>query len=179
MDVAKKIAKELVKSIHDVATNGECQVDAGKVTYDIEAGKGAGSLVARVNTDNLPGGFPIDPQLLKQIRLKIKIITKADEEEADLNARKARFVDNLFTHCFRDDQGRLRHGEDADIPAADLVEFVCDGLSGLYDVGSLEAKECTTCTMCGEKCDKKTAHMHQGKMIGDECCWDEQLRSSE
>ena len=35
------------------------------------------------------------------------------------------------------------------------------------------------CSICGNHCLKKTAHLHQGKWIGDECCWDERLRASE
>ncbi len=36
-----------------------------------------------------------------------------------------------------------------------------------------------TCCICGNETPKNTAHVHQGKWIGDNCCWDEQLRSSE
>jgi hypothetical protein len=35
------------------------------------------------------------------------------------------------------------------------------------------------CSVCGKCCDPSTAHLHQGKWIGDECCWDERLKSSE
>jgi formylmethanofuran dehydrogenase subunit E len=35
------------------------------------------------------------------------------------------------------------------------------------------------CSLCGEEVPEATAHIHQGKWIGDECCWDERLRSSE
>lgn len=35
------------------------------------------------------------------------------------------------------------------------------------------------CALCGELVNKLTAHRHQGKWIGDECCWDERLRSTE
>lgn len=35
------------------------------------------------------------------------------------------------------------------------------------------------CSLCGEPCNKETAHLHQDQYIGDECCWDERLRSSE
>ena len=36
-----------------------------------------------------------------------------------------------------------------------------------------------TCSLCKNKVAVETAHWHQGKWIGDECCWDERLRSSE
>jgi len=35
------------------------------------------------------------------------------------------------------------------------------------------------CCTCGEPCLLSTAHLHQGQWIGDECCWEERLRSSE
>jgi hypothetical protein len=35
------------------------------------------------------------------------------------------------------------------------------------------------CKMCLNPCNAQTAHLHQGQFIGDECCWDERLRSSE
>jgi hypothetical protein len=35
------------------------------------------------------------------------------------------------------------------------------------------------CSMCGKKVQVLTAHLHQGKYIGDECCWDERLRTTE
>jgi hypothetical protein len=35
------------------------------------------------------------------------------------------------------------------------------------------------CSVCREYCDAHLAHSHQGEWIGDECCWDERLRSSE
>jgi len=35
------------------------------------------------------------------------------------------------------------------------------------------------CKICGEWCNAETAHLHQDGYIGDECCWDERLKSSE
>jgi hypothetical protein len=35
------------------------------------------------------------------------------------------------------------------------------------------------CYLCGNTCAAGTAHLHQGKYIGDTCCWDERLRASE
>ena len=37
----------------------------------------------------------------------------------------------------------------------------------------------TTCALCGEKCEAAKAHAHHGWTIGDECCWDDRLRSVE
>lgn len=36
-----------------------------------------------------------------------------------------------------------------------------------------------TCSLCDRPVSVNSAHLHQGKWIGDECCWDERLRSSE
>jgi hypothetical protein len=36
-----------------------------------------------------------------------------------------------------------------------------------------------TCSLCGKPCDAGKAHLHQGRLIGDECCWDERLKASE
>ncbi|WP_218253554.1 hypothetical protein, partial [Candidatus Magnetobacterium casense] len=35
------------------------------------------------------------------------------------------------------------------------------------------------CHLCGKRVPSKTAHLHQERWIGDACCWDERLRSSE
>lgn len=35
------------------------------------------------------------------------------------------------------------------------------------------------CSICGNLCAGITAHLHQGRYIGDECCWDERLKASE
>jgi len=35
------------------------------------------------------------------------------------------------------------------------------------------------CHLCWHEVPVKTAHLHNGKWIGDACCWDERLRASE
>lgn len=35
------------------------------------------------------------------------------------------------------------------------------------------------CKFCGKLCVVRTAHLHDGKWVGDECCWDERLRATE
>lgn len=42
-----------------------------------------------------------------------------------------------------------------------------------------EVEICVPCCHCGLEVSAETAHLHQGQWIGDECCWDERLRSSE
>lgn len=164
MNTAEKIAREILKSLHQVASEGDCQVDADGREWNVTANMGLGSLIAR------------DTKSRDLVRLNVLVKTKSQIVHDDAVLE---FVENLFKFCYRDDQGRLRHGENADVPGADLVQFVCDNLSSLFDIEDMEAKECVTCTMCGDKCDKKTAHNHQGKLIGDECCWTEQLRATE
>lgn len=36
-----------------------------------------------------------------------------------------------------------------------------------------------TCSICGKRALKRTAHLHQNEWIGDECCWDDRLHASE
>lgn len=45
--------------------------------------------------------------------------------------------------------------------------------------GATQRPRRVRCCHCGKLTDAKTAHRHQGKWIGDSCCWDERLRSSE
>jgi hypothetical protein len=35
------------------------------------------------------------------------------------------------------------------------------------------------CKFCYKEALAETAHLHDGQWVGDECCWDERLRSSE
>ena len=35
------------------------------------------------------------------------------------------------------------------------------------------------CKFCGEPTLAAYAHLHEGECVGDECCWDERLRSTE
>lgn len=36
-----------------------------------------------------------------------------------------------------------------------------------------------TCSFCHKPIDPTTAHRHNGSYVGDECCWDERLRTTE
>ena len=35
------------------------------------------------------------------------------------------------------------------------------------------------CSLCGCLCDREKSHLHQGGIIGDNCCWDDRLKASE
>lgn len=39
--------------------------------------------------------------------------------------------------------------------------------------------ELAQCSLCNRPIPAITAHLHQRKLIGDYCCWDERLRASE
>lgn len=42
-----------------------------------------------------------------------------------------------------------------------------------------ENRETVMCKFCFGQCKAETAHFHQGQWVGDECCWDERLRTTE
>lgn len=35
------------------------------------------------------------------------------------------------------------------------------------------------CKFCGKQVPKRTAHRHDGKWIGNDCCWDDRLKTTE
>lgn len=43
----------------------------------------------------------------------------------------------------------------------------------------VEIKATVGCKFCHKQVPAETAHLHQGEWVGDECCWDERLRSTE
>lgn len=51
-------------------------------------------------------------------------------------------------------------------------------LPSLVNMIAAYGRETVKCVHCKRSVPAKTAHLHQGDWIGDECCWDEQLRSS-
>ena len=58
------------------------------------------------------------------------------------------------------------------------MEFMRRG----YEIGKAKYRHLdgnVECCMCGRQVPEETAHLHQGKWIGDNCCWDERLRASE
>jgi hypothetical protein len=42
-----------------------------------------------------------------------------------------------------------------------------------------DEEEAVLCKFCRHQVPARTAHLHQGGWVGDECCWDERLRSTE
>lgn len=51
----------------------------------------------------------------------------------------------------------------------------------LEDAGKVTfaAAKAVVCSVCKNEALEEKAHLHQEEWIGDECCWDERLRSSE
>lgn len=54
-----------------------------------------------------------------------------------------------------------------------------DYLPVTVEYSLVDPQAVVTCCCCTQEAPKATAHRHQGQWIGDECCWIEQLRSSE
>jgi hypothetical protein len=61
--------------------------------------------------------------------------------------------------------------------AGDIVYSEKDAEYSVADID--KGTPVVTCSLCNKPCNAKLAHLHQGSWIGDECCWTEQLRSSE
>jgi len=45
-------------------------------------------------------------------------------------------------------------------------------------IEKLSIEELITCKLCGERAPLESAHFHESEWVGDECCWDERLRST-
>ena len=49
-----------------------------------------------------------------------------------------------------------------------------------YETRDVVASPATViCKFCHAIVPEATAHLHQGEWVGDECCWDERLRTTE
>jgi len=60
------------------------------------------------------------------------------------------------------------------------VDYMCDNCQKtvlLEDIVVIE--DTVTCKFCHEQTPSDTAHLHDGGWVGDQCCWDERLRSTE
>ena len=97
------------------------------------------------------------------------------EEDKELVRRLTgamREADDLFERA----GGSTRHH----VQGCLLPVLRCHGLQIVVLPSSREdIKKTVTCSLCGEEAPAITAHLHQDKWIGDECCWTEQLRGSE
>lgn len=58
-------------------------------------------------------------------------------------------------------------------------EHIKQAIRLALDKAEIGPKKTVTCSLCGKPCGAMLAHLHQGKWIGDECCWDERLKASE
>jgi len=66
-----------------------------------------------------------------------------------------------------------------DKAAPDDERNVKKAIRAALDKGEIGPKKTATCSLCGKPCAAMEAHLHQGKLIGDECCWDDRLKASE
>jgi hypothetical protein len=77
----------------------------------------------------------------------------------------------------RTDDGEEFLNPDNDLCGSDFIPQVSEHLEA-YGFWPVEP-ETVTCKFCHKEVDAKTAHLHQNEWVGDECCWDERLRSTE
>lgn len=89
------------------------------------------------------------------------LATRADYTLRDVNAELA-----LKKSLERDETARITKAAAADVRAAKKAT-------------SEALPKMVLCTLCHLPTPEKTAHIHQGLWIGDTCCWDEALRSTE
>jgi ribosomal protein S27E len=74
--------------------------------------------------------------------------------------------------------GELVHADPDEDPSAEDYGWVrCCGGDHVAEIG--EPVNEVICSICGNRTPESTAHLHAGDWIGDTCCWDERLRSSE
>ena len=86
------------------------------------------------------------------------------------------------------DENGKRSTKELNQTATDLLREA-GGIPGDFVVGNVlitdyelyddEDDETVECSLCGKQTPADTAHLHQGKWIGDDCCWDDRLKSSE
>lgn len=80
---------------------------------------------------------------------------------------------------------RMRHMDTKDwLEAAEDDAMIVEEVEmAVYEsrLNELEQTEEDTvvCSLCGGMVSADVAHPHQGKWIGDECCWDERLKTTE
>lgn len=106
-------------------------------------------------------------QLHPYIAAKLKDFDTSDSSEV-----------HAMTECIRD-------GLDG-LPIEDQIEMYQGMVSQFADCAKALAKKpkkaeiaLVPCEFCGEQTLLSTAHLHTGGYVGDDCCWTEQLRSTE
>jgi hypothetical protein len=48
-----------------------------------------------------------------------------------------------------------------------------------FEYDDPDEEDLVLCRFCGRQVPASTAHLYQGGWVGDDCCWDERLRSSQ
>lgn len=64
-----------------------------------------------------------------------------------------------------------------------VVRTTAEEVAAFWDavenVTTEQEQKTVVCKFCRKETDPYTAHLHQEEWVGDECCWDERLRSTE
>lgn len=99
-----------------------------------------------------------------------------EREKHRLKEKKTKFFDQL-SHALK------AAGVSWNDLRAELVkeygEEVAEGMVGPVSGARESPARTVTCKFCNQPCDATAAHLHDGSWVGDECCWDERLRSTE
>lgn len=66
-----------------------------------------------------------------------------------------------------------------DAGASSTVFSVADASIEPFEFRFIDLDDTVECCQCHNMCYGPTAHLHQGKYIGDECCWDERFKITE
>ena len=105
-----------------------------------------------------------------------------DDAIAAFEEARGRFDEAELIHDFVETEAE---GADAANPPAGLQE-TCKWLNAATDADcralAAELRKLgglVRCGLCGRAVPASTAHLHDEDYVGDECCWDERLRSSE
>ena len=84
---------------------------------------------------------------------------------------------------FRDEPNGGKAAERAEREFGELTKGMADARratgTAWGNAKRADESKTTMCSLCGKPCDARKAHLHQGKLVGDECCWDDRLRASE
>lgn len=104
----------------------------------------------------------------KEIEVEVTLLTLAVQTTSVWDQTMI----NAFVQEFQS-----RHTGNLNLSAAYLVS--AEKITTTETIEVEDAEETVKCRYCGEQVPVATAHQHDGDWIGDECCWDERLRSSE
>jgi hypothetical protein len=90
-------------------------------------------------------------------------------------------VDGYDIYDANDEGGEALNlgGSFDELPSVKVVRIYLAELGKQDQVAAEPAEGTVPCKFCAKDVSAKTAHLHQGQWIGDECCWDDRLKASE